>query len=72
LKPIPDPGVKKGARSLIRNTAENFLKIQIRESVILKYGSGSGRPVNCGSGSYLDIFVAIGKYMVVGHIIGLY
>ncbi len=32
---------------------------RIRGSVILIYGSGSWRPVNYGSGSYLDIFVGL-------------
>jgi hypothetical protein len=38
-------------------------RIQIREDVILIYGSepGSRKPVSYGSGSYLDFFVALKK-----------
>jgi hypothetical protein len=52
---------QKGTRSRIRNTAKHFLKIQIRGSVILKYGSGSGRPIIYRSRTYLDISAVIGK-----------
>jgi hypothetical protein len=40
-----------------------FFLIRIRGSVILNYRFGSGRQINYRSGSYLDIFVAIGKNM---------
>jgi hypothetical protein len=46
-----------------------FLRIRIRGSLILNYGSGSWRPVSYESGSiiydnYLDIFVAIENKML--------
>jgi hypothetical protein len=48
-----------------------FPDLRICGSVIPNYGSGSGRPIYYGSGSYLDIFVAIKKInmleVVVNH-----
>jgi hypothetical protein len=62
---IPRTMGQKGTRSRIRNTAKSFLKIRIRGSVILKYGSGSGRPIIYRSRTYLDILVAIWKKYVL-------
>ncbi len=38
--------------------------LRIRESVILNYGSGSGLPINYGSGFYFEIVVAIEKNLL--------
>jgi hypothetical protein len=61
VRNVPDPFTSSLQYS---GTVNIFLQIRIHGSVILKHGShGSGaeRPVNYGSGSYLNIGVALAK-----------
>jgi hypothetical protein len=56
---------KNLANRSIRERATSLKQYSYSESVNISYGSGSGRQIKYGSGSYLKILVAIKKNMVI-------